>query len=97
MPSSTRQPTAKFLCGGQHKQGRVDIEVLDGGPGVPEALHDKIFERFFRYHTGKVLGSGLGLTIARECAGQMSASLTLQTPESGQGLCVLISFPEGAA
>ncbi|MGO9475324.1 MAG: ATP-binding protein [Rhodomicrobium sp.] len=71
----------------------IDIEVIDTGPGIPEEVREKIFERFFRYHTGKVLGSGLGLTIARECAGHMQASLSLRTPESGSGLRVRLSFP----
>src|SRR5215475_15132935 len=44
---------------------RIDIDVIDRGPGIPEAIRERIFERFFRYHKGKVIGSGLGLTIAR--------------------------------
>lgn len=74
----------------------VDIDVIDRGPGIPEPVREKIFERFFRFHSGKVLGSGLGLTIARQCAEQMNASLSLRTPEGGSGLCVRLSFPLAA-
>jgi signal transduction histidine kinase len=77
----------------ERRAGRLDIEVIDSGPGIPESVREKIFERFFRYHTGKVLGSGLGLTIARECAGRMNATLSLHTPESGAGICLRLSFP----
>jgi two-component system sensor histidine kinase QseC len=72
---------------------RIDIDVIDRGPGIPEPVREKIFERFFRYHKGKVIGSGLGLTIARECAEHMNSSLSLLTPENGTGLCARLSFP----
>ncbi len=71
---------------------RIEINVIDHGPGIPEEVRDKIFERFFRYHSGKVLGSGLGLTIAQQCAGQMKAALSLHTPRTGVGLCVRLTF-----
>ena len=77
----------------ERKADCIDIDVIDRGPGIPEPVREKIFERFFRYHTGKVLGSGLGLTIARQCAGQMNALLSVHTPESGAGLCVRLTFP----
>jgi two-component system sensor histidine kinase QseC len=78
---------------GERRDGRIDLDVIDRGPGIPEPVREKIFERFFRYHSGKILGSGLGLTIARQCAELMNASLSLHTPESGKGLCVRLSFP----
>jgi two-component system, NtrC family, sensor histidine kinase HydH len=42
--------------------GRLVLEVIDRGPGVPAADRDKIFEPFF---TGKTRGTGLGLAIAK--------------------------------
>lgn len=47
------------------------IEVLDSGPGVPQAERETIFDSFFRGRAksvGRVEGSGLGLAIAREFA-----------------------------
>jgi two-component system sensor histidine kinase GlrK len=49
--------------------GGVSIDVLDSGPGVPEAEREAIFDSFFRGRAtagGRVEGSGLGLAIARE-------------------------------
>ncbi|MFM2341419.1 MAG: hypothetical protein RLZZ592_1072 [Pseudomonadota bacterium] len=44
---------------------RAAVEVDDTGPGIPEALHGAIFERFFR-GTQEGRGCGLGLAIVRE-------------------------------
>ena len=51
--------------------GRVTIEVIDSGPGVPAEERDAVFDSFFRGRAkagGRVEGSGLGLAIAREFA-----------------------------
>lgn len=51
--------------------GRVTIEVIDSGPGVPLEEREAVFESFFRGRAkagGRIKGSGLGLAIAREFA-----------------------------
>ncbi|MBO9522801.1 MAG: HAMP domain-containing histidine kinase [Nocardioidaceae bacterium] len=50
--------------------GRVEVAVVDGGPGVPHAFRGRLFERFSRDDgtAGLVRGSGLGLFISRELA-----------------------------
>jgi two-component system sensor histidine kinase QseC len=78
---------------GRNGSGEIVLEITDQGPGIPEHVRERIFERFFRYHSGKALGSGLGLTIARQCAGHMHADLTLHTPDGGRGLCVRLALP----
>jgi len=45
------------------RAGRVQIEVGDNGPGVPEALRQDIFLPFF---TTKQEGTGVGLSLARQ-------------------------------
>jgi two-component system sensor histidine kinase QseC len=48
--------------------GGVALTVEDSGPGVPEELLTRIFDRFFRVAGGSGRGSGLGLSIARRVA-----------------------------
>jgi len=41
----------------------VVISVIDNGPGIPEALRDKVFHPLV---TGRASGTGLGLSLAQE-------------------------------
>ena len=72
---------------------RVDID--DKGPGMPEALLEKVFEPFFRVegsrnrHTG---GHGLGLSIARSMADLHEATLFLDNLPQG-GLRARLELP----
>jgi two-component system sensor histidine kinase GlrK len=66
--------------------GRVTIEVIDSGPGVPPEERDAVFESFFRGRAkagGRVEGSGLGLAIAREYAEAHGGRIALIAGESG--------------
>jgi len=45
----------------------VTIEVLDEGPGIPEAEESRVFERFYRADAARASrdgGAGIGLAIA---------------------------------
>ena len=48
----------------------VRVRVCDRGPGVPEALRERIFEPFFRLpgHAEREGGVGLGLSLVRQIA-----------------------------
>jgi two-component system sensor histidine kinase PilS (NtrC family) len=52
--------------------GRVEISVVDEGPGVPPAIQGQLFEPFF---TTEAKGTGLGLYIARELCAANRATL----------------------
>jgi len=69
------------------------LEVKDNGPGIPNALKERVFERFFRVVGNKSPGSGLGLGIVQQICELHNANLTLKNPEEGSGLIVSICFP----
>lgn len=72
--------------------GGVELAVEDNGPGIAPALHDKVFERFFRVDDNHSDGCGLGLSIVREFALRLGAQVLLGTPPSGRGLLVTVRF-----
>jgi len=74
----------------------VRLSVADQGPGIPPALHQKVFERFFRGPDQEQPGSGLGLAIVERVAALHGASISLGEGLEGHGLCVLVSFPRPA-
>ena len=48
----------------------VRVEVADRGEGIPPEERERIWERYYRAggnHARSVVGSGLGLSIVREC------------------------------
>jgi two-component system sensor histidine kinase KdpD len=72
--------------------GRVELRIIDRGPGVPKACRDQIFVPFQRLDTEGPTGVGLGLTVARGLTEAMHGTLEPeQTP--GGGLTMAISVP----
>ncbi len=61
-------PDSQIKLSAHQANGSVIIQVRDYGPGIPDDLHDKIFDRFFRADsrlTATVGGAGLGLAICK--------------------------------
>ncbi|USQ96139.1 ATP-binding protein [Caulobacter sp. RL271] len=61
----------------------LSIEVIDTGPGIPDALLGRLFTPFDQLHAAVVRhhgGSGLGLAISRELARLMGGDLTAARP-----------------
>ncbi|NBZ87013.1 hybrid sensor histidine kinase/response regulator [Stagnihabitans tardus] len=73
--------------------GWLSVLVADSGPGVAEALRERIFEPFVRGHD-LAPGTGLGLAISRMLARRMGGDLVL-LPE-GPGARFLLTLPFGA-
>ncbi len=72
---------------------RTVIAVSDTGPGIPQAEHTRVFDRFYRGNGVDAEGSGLGLAIAREIAERHAATISLNSPGRLGGLDVEVSFP----
>lgn len=73
----------------------VIIDVADNGPGVPEALRDRIFKPFY---TTKPVGegTGLGLALSREIIASFHGQLELASSTGGVGATFRISLPLAA-
>ncbi|MEJ0037635.1 MAG: ATP-binding protein [Gammaproteobacteria bacterium] len=69
------------------------LEVLDTGPGIPEADRARAFDRFYRRAAAPEGGSGLGLAIVKAIAERHGARIALDTAPFGSGLRVTVTFP----
>jgi len=85
--------TADTLASGQTTRPAVRIDVADTGPGIPEALRDRLFEPFI---TTKASGSGLGLAIAQSTVERHGGTIRVQS-QPGQGATFSILLPASEA
>jgi two-component system, OmpR family, sensor kinase len=78
------------------RDGEVQLEVADRGPGVPADMRERVFERFSRGEGDATPGrsSGLGLAIVRAVAEAHGGSVTLDDADGG-GARFRIRLPAG--
>jgi signal transduction histidine kinase len=76
--------------------GSLELDVLDEGPGIPEADRVRVFERFHRgSHPGGDGGTGLGLAIARWAVDLHGGRI--EVAESPRGCRIHVTLPGRAA
>jgi signal transduction histidine kinase len=74
--------------------GRVEIQVEDSGPGIPERERAAVFERGVRGSTSRgVEGTGLGLFVSRRLMTEQHGSLRLRSGAAG-GACFVLDLPD---
>ncbi|MFF2197978.1 ATP-binding protein, partial [Streptomyces sp. NPDC058157] len=72
---------------------RLELRVVDRGPGVPDDAKDRIFEPFQRHGDAPAgAGVGLGLAVARGFLEAMDATLTAEDTPGG-GLTMVLTLP----
>ncbi|WEK33364.1 MAG: ATP-binding protein [Candidatus Pseudomonas phytovorans] len=76
----------------QVQAGMIVLEILDRGPGLPEAWLEKVFEPFVQLGHGNG-GLGLGLAIARACVQAHGGELVLENRQPA-GLCAVLKLPQ---
>ena len=77
----------------------VVIEVLDQGPGIPEAEATRVFERFYRSDSARSSsdgGTGLGLAIARWIVDLHGGEIHVERAEP-HGCKMVVELPQAAA
>ena len=80
-----------------HVAGRVGVRVKDSGIGMTPEQIERVFERFYRADTsGKIPGTGLGMSIVKEIIELHGGSVDLES-EIGAGTTVTIWVPTLAA
>jgi two-component system sensor histidine kinase KdpD len=75
--------------------GRIDVRVIDQGPGIPRDERERVFQPFQRL-VDHGSGVGLGLAIARGFVEAMGGDLTLEDTPGG-GVTMVVSLPEAAS
>ncbi len=71
---------------------QAEIEVRDGGPGIPPELLAGVFERFGPLGARPGGGLGIGLWIVREIVSALGGTVTVAA-ESGRGCAFTVALP----
>lgn len=73
---------------------QVVLSVQDSGPGVPEELKERIFERFYRAEASRHSeGAGLGLPICRAIARQHGGEIAVCSEPDQGGAHFVVKLP----
>ena len=76
--------------------GAVEVRVADQGSGVPQALRDKIFDKYVQLEDGgspaKDSNRGLGLTFCKLAVEAHGGTMVLEDTAQGASFCA--SFPD---
>jgi two-component system nitrogen regulation sensor histidine kinase GlnL len=80
----------QVTLGKQRYRLALDLHIEDNGPGVPEAIRDRIF---YPLVSGRVGGSGLGLTLAQTFVQQHLGTIECETEPGRTVFKIAIPLP----
>ncbi|MBI5111016.1 MAG: sensor histidine kinase KdpD [Rhodovulum sp.] len=77
------------------ENGRVRLQVIDEGPGIPPADVERVFDKVYRARKGDHVraGTGLGLAIARGFVEAMDGTITAGNRSDRSGAVLTVSLP----
>ena len=84
-------PNGHIAVRAGRKNGNIILTVSDEGPGIPEVLHEKVFDRFYRINKGQGTGSGLGLAMVKWIADMHQAGISMENT-APHGLVIKVDF-----
>jgi two-component system sensor histidine kinase KdpD len=92
-------PPAPLQISARQENERIRLAIDDGGPGVPVADHERLFEKFLRLPAaveGSRRGLGVGLAIVRGMTEAMGGTVTAGSSPIG-GLRINVDLPAAPA
>ena len=79
--------------------GTMKLVIEDEGPGIPVALREQVFDKFFRAmregDRGKPAGSGMGLAIAQGIVEAHGGRIWIEEGSEGRGARFVVALPTG--
>jgi PAS domain S-box-containing protein len=76
-----------------YKEGKIQVEIIDLGIGIPEKDQVNLFNTFYRAsNTNGTQGTGLGLYIVKTFTEKNGGSVSLESA-LGKGTKVILTFP----
>lgn len=76
--------------------GRIEITVIDDGPGIPRESQERIFERFYRVDKARSReqgGTGLGLAIVKHVIQAHGGEVRLESGPGSSGSAFIFWLP----
>ena len=74
------RPSPRVRLAGRMEYGRVRLDVVDNGEGIPEGVREQIFVPFF---TTKRDGSGIGLSLSRQIMTAHGGEIAVESTQEG--------------
>ncbi|MGH2806492.1 MAG: sensor histidine kinase [Actinomycetota bacterium] len=91
--------SGRVLVAAAERDGKVLIEVVDEGPGIPAGEAGRVFQRFYRSDHSRSSfegGTGLGLSIARWIVELHGGQIHAEAAEP-RGCRMVVTLPKAAA
>lgn len=87
-------PKGRVLVGCRRRRGKVRVEVIDTGMGIPRSKHKLVFQEFQRLDQGarEARGLGLGLSIVERIGRVLEHPVTVRSA-AGKGSSFTVELP----
>ncbi|MGQ7847568.1 ATP-binding protein [Granulosicoccus sp. 3-233] len=93
----THTLSGSVLLRSVERDGKLQIDVIDTGPGIPPQHHEEIFSEYFQLDNDQqktTRGLGLGLAIVRKMAQLLDIDITLKSA-TNEGSTFTVTVPLG--